>query len=191
MNEIVGMLANQLGGQAIAQIGNQIGADEGTTQSAVGMALPMLLSAMGQQANSGGADAIHQAAQENDGSILDDVMGFVGNASAGGIGGALLGQVMGGGTQNNIVNTISQNTGLNAGAAGQLLAILTPLVMGAIGKASQQQGGLDAGGIAQMLGGLAGGGNSNDLLGMATRAIDADGDGNIIEDIGGIVGKIF
>jgi hypothetical protein len=190
MNPLIGMLASQLGGPAIQQISQQIGADEGTTQSAVGMALPMMLSAMGNHAATpDGADAIQQATQASDGSILDNVMGFIGNAGAGGMGSALLGQVMGGGTHNAIADTISQNTGMDNGTVTQLLTILTPLVMGAVSKTSQEQGGLDANGIAQMLG--AGSGGGNDLLGMATRAIDADGDGNIVEDIGNIIGKIF
>jgi hypothetical protein len=29
------------------------------------------------------------------------------------------------------------------------------------------------------------------LLGMAAQAIDADGDGNIVEDIGNVIGKMF
>jgi hypothetical protein len=57
-----------------------------------------------------------------------------------------------------------------------------------LGKSSQEQGGLDVNGIVQMLGGLSGG---NDFLGMATKMIDADGDGNIVEDLGNIMGKLF
>jgi hypothetical protein len=189
MNPLIGMLASQLGGPVIQQISQQIGADSGTTQSAVGMALPMLLSAMGNHAATpDGADAILQATQANDGSILDDVMGYVGNAGAGNMGSALLGQVLGGGTHNAIADTISQQTGMDSGAVTQLLGMLAPLVMGAVGKSSQEQGGLDPSGISQMLGGASGG---NDLLGMAAKAIDADGDGNIIEDVGNIIGKIF
>ena|GEM_PF-3452212 len=86
--------------------------------------------------------------------------------------GALLGQVLGG-SHNAIADTISQNTGME---------------MGALGKSSQEQGGLDANGIAQTLGSFGGG---NDLMGMATRAIDAGGDTNIVEDLGNIIGKIF
>ena len=85
MNPLIGMLASQLGGPVIQQISQQIGANEGTTQSAVGMALPMLLSAFGNQ-----AEATGQVAQGDDGSILDDVMGFVGNAGAANMGSALL-----------------------------------------------------------------------------------------------------
>lgn len=189
MNPLIGMLTSQLGSPAIQQISQQIGADPGTTQSAVGMALPMLLSALGNHAATpDGADAIQQAAQSSDGSILDNVMGFVGNAGAAGMGSALLGQVLGSGTHNAMADTIGQNTGMDTGAATQLLGLLTPLVMGALGKSSQEQGGLDANGLAQMLGGAGGG---NDLLGMATRAIDADGDGNIVEDLGNIIGKMF
>ncbi len=190
MNPLIGMLAGQLGGPVIQQISQQIGSDEGTTQSAVGVALPMLLSAMGNHAGTPeGADAIHQATQAQDGSILDNLMGFVGNGAAGGMGSALLGQVLGGGMQHNaIADTISQNTGMDSGMANQLLSILAPIVMSVIGQASQQQGGLDPSGIAQLLG--AAGGN-NDILGMATKAIDADGDGNIVEDLGNIIGKMF
>jgi hypothetical protein len=189
MNPLVGMLAGQLSGPIMQQIGQQIGADQGTTQSAVGMALPMLLSAMGNQAATPeGAESIQQAAQEHDGSILDDLMGAIGNGAAGGMGGALLGQVLGGGSQNAIADTIVQRTGMDSGMANQLLAILTPIVMGAVGRVSQQQGGLDPNGISQMLGAVSG---NNDMLGMLSKAIDADGDGNIVEDIGNILGKFF
>jgi hypothetical protein len=191
MNPLMGMLVNQLGGQAIQQISGQIGADEGTTQSAIGMALPMILGAMGDRANTGdGASAILQASQDHDDSILDDVLGFIGNGAGGGMGSQILGQVLGGGNLNGIVNALVQGTGMNAGAAGQLLTILAPLVMSAIGKTGQAQGGLDPIGIAQMLGGMSGG-NNNDMLGMATKMLDRDGDGNVMEEVGGIINQIF
>jgi hypothetical protein len=191
VNPLIGMLAGQLGGPVIQQISQQIGADHGTTQSAVGMALPMLLSAIGNHATTpAGADAISQATQEHDGSILDNVMGFVGNAGAAGMGTALLSQIVGGGSHNAMADTIAQQTGMDSGAANQLLGMLAPLVMGAVGKSSQAQGGLDANGIAQMLGGASGGG-SNDMMGMASKMLDADGDGNPMNDVGNIIGKMF
>jgi hypothetical protein len=188
MNPLIGMLASQLGGPVVQQISQQIGADQGTTKSAVGMALPMLLSAMGNNATTPeGANAINQVTQGQDGSILDNLLGFVGTAGAAGMGGALLSQVLGGGGQNEIANNISQQTGMDNGTVGQILGILTPIIIAAIGKFSQQ-GGIDPSGIVQTLGGAGGG---NDLIGMATKMLDADGDGNVIEDIGNIIGKIF
>lgn len=189
MNPLIGMLANQLGGPVMQQISQRIGADQGTTQSAVSMAVPMLLSVMGNQATTpDGADAIHQATQENDGSILDNVMEYVGNEGAANMGSSLLGQVLGGGAQNTMAETIGQRTGMDSGAAAQLIGMLAPLVMGALSKSSQEQGGMDRDGIAQILGSFTG---NNDLLGMAAKAIDADGDGNIAEDIGNLISKMF
>jgi hypothetical protein len=188
MNQLIGMLAGQLAGPALQQLSQQIGANPGTTQSAIGMALPMLVSALGNQANNGGADAIEQATQQHDGSILDNIAGFVGNAGAANMGTALLGQVLGGGTQNAIADAIGQRTGMDNGAASQLIGILAPLVMGAVNKSSQEQGGLDANGIAQMLGAASG---NSDLIGTVMQSIDADGDGNVIEDIGNLINKIF
>jgi hypothetical protein len=45
--------------------------------------------------------------------------------------------------------------------------------------------------MAQMLGAAAGSSGGNDLLGMATRMLDQDGDGNVMEDIAGLIGKIL
>ncbi len=188
MNPLIGMLAGQLGGPVMQQISQQIGSDEGTTQSAVGVALPMIMSAMGTHAETEeGAEAIHQATQEHDGSILDNVMGFVGNAGAGGVGGALLGQVLGGGSHNAIADTISEKTGMDSGAANQLLGILMPIVMSVIGKVS---GGQDANGLAQLIGAA---GGSNDMLGMAAKMMGGGGDddNNPLGGFGNIIGKMF
>jgi hypothetical protein len=187
MNPLIGMLAGQLGGPVMQQISQQIGSDEGTTQSAVGMALPMIMSAMGNHAGTEeGAEAIHQATQEQDGSSLDNLMGFVGNAGAGGVGGALLGQVLGGGSHNAIADTISEKTGMDSGAANQLLGILMPIVMSVIGKVG---GGQDANGLAQLIGA----GGSNDLLGMAAKMMGGGGDddNNPLGGFGNIIGKMF
>jgi hypothetical protein len=188
MNPLIGMIASQLSGPVLAQIGQHIGADQNVTQSAISAALPMMLSAIGNHADgAGGVDALQQAAADNH-SVLDDVMGFVGNAQGGNMGG-LLNQVMGG-NDNAIANAVSQHTGLGSGAVMQLLGLLTPIVMGALGK-SALSGGLDANGLAQMVGAAAGSTNGNDLLGLATKMLDADGDGNVMEEIGGLIGKFF
>jgi hypothetical protein len=190
MNPLIGMIASQLGGPAIGQIAQQIGADSGATQSAINMALPMMLSAMGNHAADGnGADELHQAAQDHDHSIIDDVMGFLGNSAGSGMGSAILGQFLGG-NGNAIANVIGQQAGIGSGSAMQLLGILAPIVMGALGKSSQANS-LDAGGMAQMLGAAAGSSGGNDLLGMATKMLDQDGDGNVMEDIAGLIGKIL
>jgi hypothetical protein len=188
MNPLIGMLVSQLGGPVVQQISQQIGADNGTTKSAVGMALPMLLSAMGNHAATpDGANAINQATQQNDDSILDNLMGFVGNAGAASMGSALLSQVLGGGSQNAIASAIGQQTGMDNGTTNQLLGMLAPIAISALSKFSQQSG-TDPSSLVQTLGGA---GDNNDLIGMATKMLDADGDGNPINDLGNIIGKLF
>jgi hypothetical protein len=190
MNPLIGMIASQLGGPAVGQIAQQIGSNSGATQSAINMALPMMLSAMGNHAAGGsGADDLHQAARNHDHSIIDDVMGFLGNAQGGNVGNAMLGQFLGG-NDNAIANVIGQQSGIGSGAAMQLMAILGPIVMAALGRSSQSNG-LDADGMAQMLGAAAGSSGGNDLLGVATKMLDADGDGNVMEDISSLIGKIL
>jgi hypothetical protein len=179
MSQLINMIAGQLSGPVLNQISQQIGADSGSTQSAINTALPMLLSAMG---NHGNSNELQQAAQNQDG-ILDDVMGFLGNSQAGGIGGALLSQFMGG-NQNAIANLVGQQSGLNSGAVMTLLGILTPIVMSALGKSSA---GGDASGLSQILGAAASSSGGNDLLGAATKLLDTDGDGNVMEEIGGLL----
>jgi hypothetical protein len=179
MNPLISMIAGQLTGPVINQISQQIGADSGSTQSAINTALPMLLSAMGSHGNT---DELHQEAQ-NHGGILDDVMGFLGNSQSSGIGGMLLNQFMGG-NHNAIANLVGQQSGLNAGSAMQLLGILTPIVMGAMGKSAE---GGDANGLSQLVGAAASSSGGNDLLGAATKLLDSDGDGNVMEEIGSLL----
>lgn len=113
MASILDMVQQQLGGQGINQISQQIGADPGATQSAIQMALPMLVGGLAQNAaQPGGADALHAALDAHHGT-LDSLSGLPGGAmggsqqlggapgdalgSLGGLGGMLGGGAGGGG----------------------------------------------------------------------------------------------
>jgi hypothetical protein len=104
MASILDMVQQQLGGGAINQISQQIGADPGTTQSAVQMALPMILGGLAQNTSQpGGAESLHAALDDHTGT-LDNLSGLLGGAMGGGAGmqgGNALGGVggmMGGGS---------------------------------------------------------------------------------------------
>ena len=68
------------------------------------------------------------------------------------MGGAILGHVFGG-KQGNVASTLGKSTGLQSGQILQLLAMLAPIVMAVLGKQNKQSGGLDQGGLADILGG--------------------------------------
>jgi len=182
MDSLLGTLTQQLGGNAVQQLSAQLGTDPASTQKAVGAALPLLLGALGgNAAKPEGAAALSNALQrDHDGSVLNDVTGFLaagGNTQAGtGILQHVLGE-----KQGLIEQTLSQSTGLTASSTGQLLAMLAPLVMGAVGQTQQQQG-LNASGLANLLGGEQQQADSM-LGGLATQLLDQNNDGSIVDDV--------
>jgi hypothetical protein len=183
-------LQQRLGGQAVEQISRKLGADPGTTGNAIDAALPLLLAAVARNASSPPqAQSLATAvANDHDGSVLDDVPGYLSQADAG-PGAGILRHVLGG-NQPTVERGLSQTTGLDAGKAGQLLMMLAPLVMGALGRAKQERG-LDAGGLSNLLAGERENLNqaAPGVMGMLGRFLDRDGDGSVIDDLTGMLGK--
>ncbi len=187
---VLEMIQQKLGGQAVEQISRRIGADTGTTGNAIDAALPLLLAAMARNTNDDSqARSLHAAVtQDHDGSVLDDVPGYL-NQDQTGAGAGILRHVLGG-KQPTVQEGLGQATGLGAGQTGQLLTMLAPLVMGALGRAQQERG-LSAGGLSGLLSG-----ESNNLrqsapgvMNTVGRFLDQDGDGSVIDDVGGMLGK--
>lgn len=187
---VLEMIQQKLGGQAVEQISRRIGADTGTTGNAIDAALPLLLAAMARNTKDDSQARSLDAAvsQDHDGSVLDDVPGYL-NQDQTGAGAGILQHVLGG-KQATVQQGLGQATGLGAGQTGQLLKMLAPLVMGALGRAKQERG-LDAGGLSGLLSG-----ESNNLkqsapgiMNTVGRFLDRDGDGSVIDDVGGMLGK--
>lgn len=189
---LLDMVQQRLGGQAVDQISRRIGADPGTTGNAIDAALPLLLSALARNATAGGeAESIDTAiTQDHDGSILDDVPGFLNQAESG-PGDGILRHVLGG-RQQTVQTGLGQATGLDPQKAGQLLAMLAPLVMGALGRAKRERG-LDTNSLSNLLSGeqdrlqeTAPG-----VMGTLSRFLDRNNDGSVVDDVGGMLGKAF
>jgi hypothetical protein len=193
MSFITDMLMQQLSGNAVSQISQKIGADTGMTSQAIAMATPLLMSALARNAsNPQGAQALHQALnQDHNGGILDNVAGFLGGNPQAANGAGILGHVLGD-QRGAVQNGLAQQTGLDANASGQLLEMLAPMVMGALGKTQQQQG-LDVNGLASMLGNhqQTAQASSPDMMGMLSGLLDMNKDGNPMDDIGRIAGQFF
>jgi hypothetical protein len=147
---LVDILTSQLGTEGVEMMGQKLGLDPATTQQAVAAAIPMLTGALAHNAaQPGGADALNQALDAHDGSILDQVGSYLGNSGGGGIGGAILGHILGR-HQDNANAGLANATGIGTGQAAQLLAMLAPLVMGYLGRMKQQQG-IDPGNLGAVL----------------------------------------
>ena len=192
MGDLTQLLMQQLSGGGLSQISQQIGADEQTTGSAMSAALPLLLTALANNASKpDGAQALHQAlAEDHDGSILNDVPGFLNNPQAAN-GAGILGHVLGS-QQPAVTQGLAQNTGLNGAQVGQLLQIAAPLLMGAVGQQQQQQG-LDTNGLSSLLGGQQQmvQQSNPDMMSMLNSLLDTNRSGSALDEILGMVGKLF
>ncbi|HJR17727.1 MAG TPA: DUF937 domain-containing protein [Gemmatimonadales bacterium] len=186
------ILQQRLGSDAVNQISRRLGADPGTTSNAIDAALPLLISALARNTSDGeqAKSLANAVSQDHDGSVLNDVPGFVSRASEK-PGQGILSHVLGG-RQQTVQNGLSQVTGLEAGKTGTLLTLLAPLVMGALGRAKNENG-LDAGGLSTLLTGeqehlkqAAPG-----IMGGLSRFLDQDNDGSIMDDVGGMLSKAF
>lgn len=97
MSGLADILGGALGGDAISKIAGQLGTDEATAKAGIGVALPKLLGQL--QANASqpaGAEALANAVnKDHDGSLLDDLGGFIGGGFTNGPGDKILGKVFG------------------------------------------------------------------------------------------------
>ncbi|NRA47594.1 MAG: DUF937 domain-containing protein [Phaeodactylibacter sp.] len=192
MNLLQGSLSEGMIDQLSQQIG---GADQQKTAAAASGIVNTLMGALAKNASStDGAQALNNALeQDHDGSILDDVLGMLGGQqqqaqntrmlNGSGILSHILGNKQGGAVQ-----MISQLSGLDADKTGNLMTMLAPVVMGALGKTKREQG-LDVAGIASLLSGTVSAeraNTQNPVIDMAMKFLDSDGDGSVVDDVASI-----
>ncbi|MEM6763626.1 MAG: DUF937 domain-containing protein [Bacteroidota bacterium] len=190
MTGLLDDLMGQIGGEGISNLSQQLGLNEQQTSSAVSAALPVLLGAMAKKTEtSEGANQLAQAVTDDDGGIMDDLMGFLGSSNNGN-GADILSSLLGG-KQSNVENGISKATGLDLGQSMALLQNLAPILMGFLGK-KQSQDGFGASVLTSILSGAvsqkSGSSNGGSIMDIAGAFLDQDGDGSAIDDIGGLLG---
>jgi hypothetical protein len=192
MDALTQQLLQQLAGAGVAQISRKIGADEKTTSAAVSAALPLLVSALANNASkSDGAQSLQKALnKDHDGSILNDVPGYLENPAAGN-GAGILGHVLGS-QQPVVTKGLTQATGLKNGQIVQVLEIVAPLLLGLLGQQTQQSG-LDANSLATFLGGQQQQAKESepDLMGLLNTLLDTDKDGSAVDDVMGMLGNLL
>lgn len=172
------------------QISRRIGADPQKTQAAVHTAVPALLAALGQNATSGGGEALKSALErDHDGSILDnlgDYLGGTANLNPRATNGAGILEHTLGARQETMQRAISAKSGLDMGSVGSLLALLAPIVMGMLSKRSSSGTATSGTGSS---GTAAGGGIGLDDLTDLLGREKADAQRN--PDLGDILGSVL
>lgn len=189
------MLTDQLAGAPTSQIGHQLGTDEGAAGKAIRAALPLLMSALANNATrTEGAQSLASALdRDHDGSVLDDVAGFLSSPDTR-TGDGILRHTLGE-RRVAVEQELGKRTGLDSAAIAQLLPMLAPLVMGALGRAKRQES-LDTGGLASMLTNERRQAESmSGSLDLLTLLLDSDRDGHVADDLSqagvGLLGRLL
>jgi hypothetical protein len=145
---LVNLIAKHLSDDAVGQLASIIGAGEKETQSAVGAAVPALLSGLSNLANSaGGAQKIISALGKFDAGSLGNLSDMLTNQPSSVLdqGSRLLDALMGGNMLSSITSAVSRFAGIGSGSVQKLLGYLMPFVLGGIagrfaGKSLSPQG---------------------------------------------------
>jgi hypothetical protein len=188
------LLGSSLGQETTQLISQQLGIDANQAQSAVSLALPTILSALNNNASTetGAASLANAIANDHNGNGLSDLAGLA-QSALGGEGASILKHILGGSEQN-VAAAVSQNAGIGNGQASQVLQILAPIVLNALGNQSQQQGGgINISTIAGILSNVVGNQQQQapqhqDLI---SKLLDRNNDGNVVDDVVGILGNLF
>lgn len=182
MSGIFDLVTQALGQGSVSQLSNQLGTDQGTTQSAVSAALPMLFGAMANHAQTDtGSQQIHEAVTSTTPTVSAPDPGAQPETADSG----LLSRILGS-QQTQVQNGVAQASGLDPHQAGKVLMYLAPIVMGVLARKhqeqpqAQQQSGQQAGGGGWLAG----------MLREATQSASAQAgsSGGLGSILGGLLG---
>ena len=187
-------LLGLLQGQDIGNLASQVGGNEGEAKNGVMAALPAMLAALGKNAGTEkGAEELNNALEKkHDGSILDNLSGYLSNPDLKD-GAGILNHLFGNQTSN-VANAVSQSSGLDTNGSMKMLQMLAPILMGILGQ-QKKQNNLDAKGLGNLTSMLASNFGSeagtSGIIETVTNLLDANKDGNVVDDMMGMVGKFF
>lgn len=190
MSGLLELLNSPMGKQIISGVSGSTGQSESATGGLLSMALPVLMGAMKKnvQTPEGAAGLMGALSGKHNGSILDNLGGLF----EGGVdesvkqdGAGILGHLLGG-KQAEVENALSSKSGIDAGSVGDILKVAAPILMGVLGKQTQQSGVSDGNGMNALLGSMLGG-QPQENQSLISSLLDADGDGSILDDVAGMV----
>ncbi|MDO9367161.1 MAG: DUF937 domain-containing protein [Sphingopyxis sp.] len=190
----------QAGG--IESMAKELGIPPAMAKQGADALLPAILGGFKKQAQAGGGGAEGLGGlggllgQLGGGGLLDSVLGS--QPTPIGQGNDVLGQIFGSkDVSRTVAGQAAEQTGLDSGILKRMLPILAMMVAGYMAKQSGQSG--ESGGLGGMLGNVLGGAMGGGAapsagglggLGGLGKMLDMDGDGNPLDDIMGMVGKM-
>jgi hypothetical protein len=189
--QISDIIAQMGGMQSVAR---ELGVSPLQAEQGAAALLPAIIGGFKKQAQApaGMAGLGGLLGQLGGGGLLDNVLSP--EPTNAGLGNNVLGQIFG---SKDISRTVAANAATKTGLDPALLKKLLPiLAMMAAGYMAKQQGGTASaapasGGLGGLLGGLLGGGRAAPSQGGIAAMLDANGNGNPLDDILGMAGKLM
>ncbi len=187
MASILDFLNTETGKDFIQKSSKEINESPERVESALGMALPMMMG--GLKKNTRSPQGEEKLARElekdkHDGSMLDNLKGM-NPADLLGEGSGILGHIFGG-KQSKIEEAVSSATGIETAKISKLLKMAAPLVLGILGKQKRKDN-TGQSGIKDLVGSVLGTNSSHDQS-LLESFLDTDADDPITKDM---AGKLF
>ncbi|OAO01207.1 DUF937 domain-containing protein [Parasphingorhabdus sp.] len=186
-------ILQQSGG--IGTMAKELGINESVAQAGAAALLPAVLGGFKKttQAQPTGLDGLGGLlGQLGGGGLLDSVLGS--QPTPVDQGNQVLGQIFG---SKEVSRTVAagaeQQTGISSDLLKKMLPIVAMMAAGYMAKQGGESSGDSGGGLGGLLGGLLGGGGkaASGGLGSIGSLLDLDGDGNPLDDIIGMAGKLM
>lgn len=177
----------------IGTMAKELGINESVAQAGAAALLPAILGGFKKttQAQPSGLDGLGGLlGQMGGGGLLDSVLGT--QPTPVNQGNEVLGQIFG---SKEVSRTVAagaeQQTGISSDVLKKMLPVVAMMVAGYMAKQGGDNSG-SGGGLGGLIGGLLGGGSQNASggLGGLGSLLDLDGDGNPLDDIIGMAGKL-
>lgn len=180
----------------IGTMAKELGINESVAEAGAAALLPAILGGFKKttQAQPGGLDGLGGLlGQLGGGGLLDSVLGTQPTPVS--QGNEVLGQIFG---SKEVSRTVAagaeQQTGISSDLLKKMLPVVAMMVAGYMAKQSGDStgGASNGGGLGGLIGGLLGGGNNASSGGMGGigSLLDLNGDGNPLDDIIGMAGKL-
>ncbi|HNR03401.1 MAG TPA: DUF937 domain-containing protein [Bacillota bacterium] len=187
--DIVKLLTNQLNSpDTLKKLAGSVGVESSQAQKLTQLGIPAILQALGRNASTKeGAEALLGALDGHQKDEIEDLTGFLNKVDTND--GAKILQHIFSGNNKRVQENLARQTGLNTSQVSGIMTQLAPLMMGALGKKKKEEN-LDVSGVVGLLGGLMDGGDNN-LMGIVTNLLDSDNDGDVMDNIGDLLGGLF
>lgn len=177
----------------LGKLASQLGGNENDIKVGLISALPAILQALNKNTQTAeGAESLNKALEKHDGSVLNNLSGYLNNPDLSD-GAGILNHLFGNQTEN-VAQAVSKSSGLDSNGSIKMLQILAPLVLGALGK-QKKDNNLDASGLDALTSMLALNLGSNEqtsgIMGLVTNLLDSNKDGAIVDDLLGLASKFL